>query len=340
MEWAKESGIADRSDWDMRHMAFIGNPGTGKTMSARMLGKILKELGILETAAVVECFGSEMLGQYVGQSAIKAQGIIDLAIGGILVIEEIGTLLHSAFGVEVLDVILQAMETHREDLIVIFSGFGPVVDDLSDKYPGIRSRIRTVVEFEDYTPEEMVTIFRDFATRNELFRGEDTEDVLTKLMQEASMQPDFGNARGVRNLFEEVHNALQERLVRMQAEGIEITANDFVILRREDFKSVLDTYEAGPRAWEENDIDAILEEADSIPGFASAKEAVHKLVDRVMYREYMNELGQGNDKGLGSLHMLFKGNAGTEKATIARIIGRLYKQLGVLRSGHVIECTK
>jgi len=191
------------------HMVFSGNPGTGKTTVARIVGKVYGCLGLLSKGHLVEVDRSGLVGNFVGQTATKTKKVIDQAKGGILFIDEAYALVKDSendYGQEAIEVLLKAMEDYRDDLVIIAAGYTDRMANFLGSNPGLRSRFPRVVSFPDYLAEELEEIFRREANRNRYRIADEAETALKGEMERLWKQrrPDFANARDVRNLFERV----------------------------------------------------------------------------------------------------------------------------------------
>lgn len=191
------------------HMVFSGNPGTGKTMIARLMARIYKSLGILSKGQLVEVDRSGLVAGYVGQTAAKTRGVIEKALGGVLFIDEAYALTYKKegndFGQEAVDTLLKMMEDNRDDLVVIVAGYDGLMDEFIRSNPGLESRFNRYLHFDDYTTQEMLLIF-DMRVRNGGYTlNENAADEVKAFIEKENYDPvSFGNARGVRNLFEQV----------------------------------------------------------------------------------------------------------------------------------------
>ncbi len=216
------------------HMVFSGNPGTGKTMIARLMAKIYHSLGILSKGHLVEVDRSGLVAGYVGQTAIKTRKVLESALGGVLFIDEAYALSDKGdndFGHEAIDTILKYMEDHRNDIVVVVAGYDGLMDDFIHSNPGLESRFNRFLHFDDYTLDEMVAIFKMRCDGSRYVLGEGAEEaVRTLIQQENDNSISFGNARGVRNLFEDVLVRQAGRL----AAAENITAELLMEIRRED----------------------------------------------------------------------------------------------------------
>ena len=190
------------------HMVFSGNPGTGKTMIARLMSKIYRSLGILSKGHLVEVDRSGLVAGYVGQTAIKTKKVIDEALGGVLFIDEAYALSDKGdndFGHEAIDTLLKAMEDNRDDLVVVVAGYDGLMDDFIHSNPGLESRFNRFLHFDDYSLDEMVDIFKMRCDGSKYVLAEGAEDAVRRLIErESGDKIGFGIARGVRNLFEDV----------------------------------------------------------------------------------------------------------------------------------------
>jgi len=191
------------------HLIFSGNPGTGKTTVARLVGRILKALGVCRTDTVIETDRSGMVGGYVGQTALKTKNIIQSALGGVLFIDEAYALspkgeYSNDFGYEAIDCLLKEMEDHRDDLVVIAAGYPDEMSRFLNSNPGLQSRFTRTIIFEDYSAEEMVQIFSDLCIQNEYRLDPDVGIVVRNHFDEITLNKErsFANGRTVRNLFE------------------------------------------------------------------------------------------------------------------------------------------
>ena len=214
------------------HMVFTGNPGTGKTMMARMMARIYRSLGILSKGQLVEVDRSGLVAGYVGQTALKTQKVIEKAMGGVLFIDEAYALngkSENDFGQEAIDTILKAMEDHRDDLVVIVAGYTELMDKFIHSNPGLESRFNRFLLFEDYTPEEMFDIFKMRCGKGYVLAPE-AEPLVRDYIAEESADPSFGNARGVRNLFEHILVAQNNRLAKMPT----VTREDLMTITPDD----------------------------------------------------------------------------------------------------------
>lgn len=214
------------------HMVFTGNPGTGKTMMARMMARIYRSLGILSKGQLVEVDRSGLVAGYVGQTALKTQKVIEKAMGGVLFIDEAYALngkSENDFGQEAIDTILKAMEDHRDDLVVIVAGYTELMDRFIHSNPGLESRFNRFLLFEDYTPEEMFEIFKMRCGKGYVLAPE-AEPLVRDYIAEESADPSFGNARGVRNLFEHILVAQNNRLAKMPT----VTREDLMTITPDD----------------------------------------------------------------------------------------------------------
>ena len=219
------------------HMVFSGNPGTGKTMIARFMARVYHSLGILSKGQLIEVDRSGLVAGYVGQTAIKTSKVLEKAKGGVLFIDEAYTLTSKEgndFGYEAVDTILKAMEDNREDLVVIVAGYIDRMEGFIDSNPGLQSRFNKYLHFADYSAEEMTDIFLMQCEKNCYTPDEEAVEATREYLRMASEEAgEFGNARGVRNVFEKVLSAQANRL----ATEKEITREELMRLTKEDVQT-------------------------------------------------------------------------------------------------------
>lgn len=215
------------------HLVFVGNPGTGKTTVARIISKLYHNLGLLSKGHMIEVDRSGLVGQYIGHTEEKVQCVIREALGGVLFIDEAYALTPSDanndFGIRAVEVLLKAMEDHRDDLVVVVAGYPDLMDQFLDSNPGLRSRFSTTIHFQDYSPADLARIFLGMCQDNGLYPEESlisyTESFYTKRIEEyskhnpfsANPKQVFSNGRDVRNYFEKVVKNQADRLAKIKA---------------------------------------------------------------------------------------------------------------------------
>jgi len=209
------------------HMAFKGNPGTGKTTVARILGEILHSVGVLESPNVVEVSRSDLIGEYIGQSLPRVNKVIAKAKGGILLIDEAYSIVRSDstrdYGYEVVDHLVKVMEDKRDEIMIIFTGYQKELEDFLETNTGLKSRINYHLNFPDYTSKELLEIFLCLAAEREYEVAPEAVEKLKKYLQ-----PNPDNGRFVRNILE---RSIIKKAVNMYKYK---TTNDFKVLTADD----------------------------------------------------------------------------------------------------------
>lgn len=223
------------------HMLFTGNPGTAKTTVARLTSKILKESGFLSVGKLVEVGRSDLVGKYIGWTAKQVQEKFKEAEGSVLFIDEAYSLVDDragSYGDEAINTIVQEMENHRENMVVIFAGYKKPMEHFLECNEGLNSRIAFRINFPDYSEDELMQILRRIVHENGREVSIEACQAARSIIRSGMSQPHFGNGRYVRRLVEHAMLSQASRLMSKSKDEDEITNHDLRFLSVEDFEDI------------------------------------------------------------------------------------------------------
>ena len=324
------------------HTVFLGNPGTGKTTIARLLGNIFKAMGLLEKGHIVEVDRAALVGQYIGETAQKTEKLITDALGGVLFIDEAYTLVKKGggqdFGQEAIDTLLKRMEDKAGEFAVIVAGYTDEMNGFLESNPGMKSRFAHNFEFEDYTPQEMIEIFKQMAKKEEYIISaeacKDLEKEFTKLYRKRDKT--FGNARLVRTIYNNSKMQVGKRSSKLPAAQRNKKALSTIM--QEDIEAILKTsigkdFQVGI---DDENLKVALGKLEQLTGLGSVKKEISELVKLAKFYHQQGE----NIQSKFADHVVFSGNPGTGKTTVARLFSQIYASLGILEKGHLVEADR
>jgi SpoVK/Ycf46/Vps4 family AAA+-type ATPase len=311
------------------HLAFAGNPGTGKTTVARIVGEIYRDLGLLDRGHVVEVGRDSLVAGYIGQTEPKTKEKIDEAMDGVLFIDEAHQLWKpetpNDYGSVAIGILNKAMEDQRARLVVIVAGYSKEIRRFINSDPGLKRRFKRTIYFEDYSAEELTAIYRSMADQSKMTITPAAEEPLEATIREMVRIKDehFGNGGDVRLLYQ---GTIERQARRLQAEP----HADPAVIEAVDIPPMSE----GRRA----NLDRCLARLDGMIGLSAVKSEVKRLVDVALVNE---KLAARSLPPLPiALHMIFTGNPGTGKTTVARLMGDIFRALGLLRTGHLIATNR
>jgi len=324
------------------HTVFLGNPGTGKTTIARLLGNIFKAMGLLEKGHIVEVDRAALVGQYIGETAQKTDKLITDALGGVLFIDEAYTLVKKGggndFGQEAIDTLLKRMEDKAGEFAVIVAGYTDEMNNFLESNPGMKSRFSHNFVFEDYTPQELIEIFKQMAKKEEYIISSEAAQDLEKEFIRLYRKRDktFGNARLVRTLYNNAKMQVGKRSSKLAAAQRNKKALSTIM--QEDIQAILKT--SGLKDFkvgiDEENLKIALVKLEQLTGLSSVKKEIAELVKLA---KFYHEQGENLQSKFGD-HIVFSGNPGTGKTTIARLFSQIYAALGILEKGHLVEADR
>ena len=327
-----ERGLGEQEKMSM-HIILTGNPGTGKTTIARKLGEILAAIGYLDSGHVVEVDRAKMVSQYQGETPKVVDALCDKAKGGILFVDEAYTLApvsasgdRDAQGAQALEKLMKRMEDDRGQFIVIAAGYRTEMENLFRVNPGFRSRFNYFLDIKDYSPAELFEIMQVFAKQKKYIFSPDAQALTQKMIKEMydSRDKDFANGRTMRTLFDQI---CKKQAQRLQGANISAMSNEeLMTIVRDDIP-----YEAPQTV----SVDDCLKKLDGLVGLSGVKKEIANLA------AFLNlQIARGETNTFQGKHYVFTGNPGTGKTTVARIMADIFKTLGVVARGQLVEADR
>lgn len=313
-----------KSDISM-HMIFVGNPGTGKTTIARIVAKYLKAIGVLSSGHLLEVTRADLVGQYAGHTAVKTTDVIKSALGGVLFLDEAYSLSrdkNDTFGLEAIDALVKGMEDHRDDLVVILAGYEEEMQEFLKANSGLKSRFPNVVHFEDYSIDEMYEIAKITAKSKGYRLSDACEAGMLHVFEKHQIKGknDGGNGRLVRNLIESAVLKQSQRIVQNPEDDMELLIpSDFGLDKTAEF-----------------DLEQSL---SGVIGMEEVKQFIRTQYTVLQANKKRKKANIDVDT-TQSLNMIFAGNPGTGKTTMARIVADMLHSMDILKSGQLIETDK
>ena len=315
------------------HIVLTGNPGTGKTTIARKLGEILEAIGYLDSGHVVEVDRAKMVSPYQGETPKVVDRLCDKAIGGILFVDEAYTLAplsqsgeRDNQGAQALEQLMKRMEDDRGKFVVIAAGYRTEMENLFRINVGFRSRFSYFLNIDDYTPDQLFQIMEVFAREKKYQFAADAKELTLKMITELynSREKDFANGRTMRQLFDKICAKQAERLQKVDISTL--TNDELMTIMVDDIP-----YEA-PQTVDYTDC---LAKLNGMVGLAAVKKEISNLA------AFLNlQIRRGETNTFQGKHYVFTGNPGTGKTTVARIMADVFRTLGILSRGQLVEADR
>ena len=316
-----------------RHVIFSGSPGTGKTTFARYYGQEIKKLGVLKGGHLIEVSRPQLVAEYEGQTASKTQRVVEQARGGVLFIDEAYTLKQNKddrFGQEAIDTLLKLIEDWRDDLILVLAGYTDRMREFLQLNPGLQSRIPNWIEFDDFTDTELGLICDQMLRKAGMTIAAADRALLLEQVYRRRKGRWFGNAREVRNLFEQ---ALAQQSARLARQDLKKFSNDELsTLVTSDVTE--DPDDGAASADTTGDVKpSAAQKLDALHGLREIKQEIG---DFTAYAKIQRARNVGSANQI-AMTFVFSGNPGTGKTTVARLMGEILRDIGVLPTGHLVE---